>query len=75
MHGLAMEELAALAPEDLEDAKGGIAGIRKREVELKQSGSWDGVDLPEHVAEVLREIDIYIFPPGSLPEPVSIEEG
>jgi len=73
VHGLALAELSALAPPDLETAISGIARIRQRELELKEAGDWDGADMPEHVAEVLREIDIFIFPPGSLPEPVSFE--
>lgn len=73
VHGLALAELSALAPEDLETAKSGMARLRERELELKQTGAWDGVDMPEHVAEVLREIDMLIFPAGSLPDPVSFE--
>jgi membrane protease YdiL (CAAX protease family) len=73
VHGLASEELSGLGPTELGTAKSGMERLRRRELELKKSGAWDGVDMPEHVADVLREIDIFIFPAGSLPEPVPFE--
>jgi hypothetical protein len=73
VHGLGLAELSGLGAAGLQAATSAMASLRQRELALKETGDWDSVDMPEHIAGVLREIDTLIFPAGSLPQPVSFE--
>jgi hypothetical protein len=73
VHGLGMSELSALAPEDLEAATEALEGLRQREMEMKSGGAWGSPESHQLITELLSAVDALVFPPGSLPEPVSFE--
>lgn len=72
-HGLAMRELAGLPAGIASDTAAALDALRKRELELKEAGPWDGLDPLSYTGELLASVDRLIYPPGFFEEVGQVE--
>jgi hypothetical protein len=72
--GLELQDLCALPPDALEQARRQMAALRRPELELQQAGRWDTAHLGAYVSERLREIDRMVYDPGDFEGLPEVEE-
>lgn len=72
--GLELQDLCALPPALLAEAKDWIAHLRERELALKSRGRWLAPELAEHTAALLRALDGLVYPPQQFDDVEDIEE-
>jgi membrane protease YdiL (CAAX protease family) len=73
-HGLDLQDLTALPSEVLQDTQRRMQRLLGRERSLKSTGLWGKIDLLEYVADRLRAVDAFVYPPEQFEDLEEVEE-